>query len=165
AQLGLAASKVRDEHHDWLINTVAAPAVAKYDETLKTTGSEQQAQAAAQGLEQAKQDGRLTPQEGSSLSPQFDYNRAKTNILGRQGIQNQENRAQDFEVKTDAGKSPPVQYRIYKDGHTTDITGNPYTPSGVASETKAEGTLYTGTGPDGKPVTVKMGPAGGWQDV
>src|SRR6185437_13567453 len=109
AQLSSAASKVRDEHHDWLINTVAAPAVAKYDDTFKQTGSQQQAQAAAQevynqGLGMAKQDGRLAPQEASSLSPQFDYNRAKTNILGRQGIQAQENRAQDFETKTDSGR-------------------------------------------------------------
>lgn len=170
AQVGVAAAKVRDEHAGWLVDTVAAPAVAKYDEVMKSTGSQQQAQAAAQevystGLSQAKADGRLAPQESQALSPQFDYTRARTNVLGRQGLQNQENRAQDFTLQVDAGKSPPVQYRVYKDGHTTDVVGNPYTPTGVASEPKAEGTLYTGTGADGKSVTVRMGPTGGWQDV
>src|SRR6185312_12834307 len=170
AQITHAAAKVRDEHHGWLIDTVAAPAVAAYNKTLKETGSPQQAQAAAQsvysdGIAQAKADGRLTQQESSALSPQFDYNRANTNVRGRQGIANDEKLAQDFDLKVDAGKSPPVQYKLFKDGHTTDVAGNPYTPSGIAPETKAEGTLYTGTTADGKQVTVKMGPAGGWQDV
>ena len=66
-----------------------------------------------------------------------------------------------FTQQTDAGRSPPVQYRQYADGRTTDLQGNPYTPTGVAEPKGAEAQLYQGKA-DGKDITVRMGPTGGW---
>lgn len=175
AQTMVAGARVRDDNRKWLIDSVTVPAYSRYQDVLASTGDRAQAQRAAQevyttGLDAAKRDGRLTPQEGQSLLPSFDPDRARANILGSQGIAAQEKEARDFTVRTDHGRNPPVEYRQYKDGRTTDISGAAsYTPTGVGEAKGAEAQLYTGQVDDGKggkkQVTVRMGPMGGWVDT
>jgi hypothetical protein len=71
----------------------------------------------------------------------------------------------EFTTRTDYGKPQPVEYRQYKSGKTTDITGAaPYTPTGIGEPKGAEAQLYEGKA-DGKDVIVHRGPMGGWLDM
>lgn len=107
AQMAGAAAKVQDSNRQWVIETVADPAIVKYQEILKATGDPQTAQAAAQevygeGLERVRSSGRLTPQEAAGLSPKFDYSRALANSLGAKGAADQA-RAEGADKRAEAG--------------------------------------------------------------
>ena len=68
---------------------------------------------------------------------------------------------QEFSTKTDPLKN--VEYRQYKDGHTTDLAGNPFTPSGVGTA-KLEAPFKVET-LDGKTLDVRHTATGGLQDA
>ncbi len=80
------------------------------------------------------------------LAPNYDRARVTRN-LEMLGL----SKGNAYDVMTDAGTTPPTEYRMYKDGRITNISGTlPYAPTGIAASTKAETLLYVGQMDDGK---------------
>lgn len=163
SQLAGAANKVQDANRQWVVETVADPAIVKYQETLKATGSQQTAQAAAQevyseGLERVKSSGRLTPQEAGGLSPKFDYSRALANSLGAKGVADQ-TRAEGADKRAEAGdkRAESAENRAsmksvnerFTDPETAVVGG---VPTSVQFDRQTQTFVYTG---DHKPLAVQ----------
>lgn len=173
-----AAQKIRQGNHQYLLDTVASPATTIYDETLKSTGSADAAQKAAQAaysdaLAAAKASGNLSPEEQAQLSPTFDYSRAKANLLSYKDFVTQQREQQTADINKakylqEAGpkqvgtvngqQDVPVFWSADKSTYT-DAQGNPATnvhkmgPQAAGNKPLPSPLAATVKGPDGKPTT------------
>lgn len=102
----------------------------------------------------------------SMASPTFDPVRIRRNLMTTQQQEAQEKQANQFDIRTDYGKSPPVEYRVYNDGRTTDVTGKaPYSPTGVGEAKAKDEEIMTAQTTEGKPVDLMRSATGGWIDA
>ena len=111
-------------------------------------------------LDAFKATGLASPDIVARLAPNFDPERVTRNVNAYEQAHADPAKQNQFEVRTDAGKTPHVDYRLYADGRTTDLQGNPYTPTGIAAEKGPEATIFVGKTPDGKEVRFRYGPTG-----
>jgi len=163
AATALAGQKVTDANREWVIDTVAVPAHEAYETEFKRTGSAQSAQAAAQqvysqGLDTVKSSGRLTPQEATQLSTQYDHNRARANIFTAQQLQ-QQREHQVSEGRQEESTQSTIQHQRYQeDIEKQKLERSEATDLFVGQTTDAEGKKQD--------VTVRPGPGGkGWVDT
>lgn len=145
------------------------PLVAEYDADKAKYGPEEAQRRGQQRyselVQQAKTSGIYSPQILQRINPSFDPERLRANIMGLKGIQDRQDKQNDFTIETDTGRTPAVQYRKYRDGHLTDISGNaPYTPTGIAETKGAEAQRFKGKDDKGNEVVYHYGPSGAIDD-
>ena len=84
------------------------------------------------------------------ISPTFDPARTRRLVEADRIANAKPVDPNEFTTRTDYGRPQPVEYRQYKSGRQTDITGAaPYTPTGIGEPKGAEAKIYEGKGPDG----------------
>jgi hypothetical protein len=148
---------------------------AIYEDVNKRQGPEAAQRAGQQRYDEMLPELRQLMGRDAQIEPNYDYARAKQraqawNVAHADPMKVRDEQRKDveldlkkgkFETRTDHGRTPPVEYRVYPDGRTTNVAGDPYTPSGVGEPKGAEAQLYGGKVGD-KDVSVRMGPTGGW---
>jgi hypothetical protein len=152
----LAGQKVEQEQISGLTDRLSEALIPEYDENVKKFGQERAhdiyLKHRKELLDQEKQSGSLLPKIVNRLRYDTPPETLRANALGLKDMQARQDKANQFEVRTDHGKSGgPVEYRLYPDGRATDITGKaPYTPTGVAEFKGSEAKIFVGQMDDGK---------------
>ena len=155
AQATFTQGKVAKEYQDQAADN-AAKSLAGYNEYVKDMppdDARQRVQTEIYGPMVSEMKQGMPPELAAHVAPDFQPARANATVMNAKLYEAQQKKAQEFENKTDYGRTPPVEYRVYGDGRMTSITGKaPYVPSGIGESKGAEATLWRGKTADGKEV-------------
>lgn len=131
-------------------NAIAKQALDAYKSVLQSGGTEeaaiQEGQAIySKGGDELKASGMPDALKQRWL-PNFDPHRIMNNLMT---VEQQAAVAKPT-IRTDYGHTPPIEYKMFPDGHMESMGGTPYTPTGVGEPKGTEAKLFIGQIDDGK---------------
>lgn len=113
---------------------------------------------------QLAQSGMYAPETMRDIPMNFDPARTRRLVEADRVANAPQANPTKFTVRTDYGKTPPVEYREYDTGKTTDRAGNPYTPTGIGEPKAAETEFFEGKVGDKTTGLLTRSPTGGLID-